>query len=125
MLFSSDRRDAPERRGGSDRRSTERRRKLALVPVERRSGVERREDVDRRVEVERRRRETTEEHVRNALQLLVSIVERGSLDDELRRDLDAAILRLRFAVDQLRRGAADRPTLTPRPPSPAPDARPA
>ncbi len=106
MLFSSDRRDAPERRGGSDRRSTERRRKLALVPLERRSGVERREDVDRRVEVERRRRETTEEHVRNALQLLVSIVERGSLDDELRRDLDAAILRLRFAVDQLRRGAA-------------------
>src|SRR5207249_10396109 len=119
MRLSSDRREAPERRGGSDRRSTERRRKLALVPVERRSGVGRREDVDRRVEVERRRRETTEEHVRNALQLLVSIVERGSLDDELRRDLDAAILRLRFAVDQLRRGAAERPAWTPPTPPPA------
>ena len=106
MLFSSDRRDAPDRRRGSDRRTVERRRMLALVPVERRAGAERRDDVDRRAELERRRRETTEEHVRNALQLLVSIVERGSLDDDLRRDLDSAILRLRFAVDQLGRGAA-------------------
>jgi len=103
-MFSSDRRDAPDRRGGSERRRVERRRGLALVPVERRAGGERRQEADRRAELERRRHETTEEHVRNALQMLVSIVERGALDDELRRDLDAAILRLRFAVDQLRRG---------------------
>ena len=103
-MFSSDRRDAPDRRGGSDRRRVERRRGLALVPVERRAAGERRQEADRRAELERRRHETTEEHVRNALQMLVSIVERGALDDELRRDLDAAILRLRFAVDQLRRG---------------------
>jgi hypothetical protein len=41
--------------------------------------------------------------VRNALQLLMTIVETGDLDDELRRDLDAAIFRLHFAIERLRR----------------------
>jgi hypothetical protein len=59
---------------------------------------------DRRTGVERRGRETVEEHLRNALQLLSNIAETGSLDDEARRDLDAAMFRLRFAVDRLHHG---------------------
>jgi len=31
------------------------------------------------------------------------VAESGVLDDELRRDLDAAMFRLRFAIDQLER----------------------
>ena len=46
---------------------------------------------------------TFEEHVRNALQLLMSIVDAGEMDDEVRRDLDAAIFRLHFAIERLQR----------------------
>lgn len=85
-----------ERRGETDRRTADRR-KLVLVPtVERRSRGTRRQPGDRRTSLE-----TAETHVRDALQLLMSIVDTASLDDEVRRDLDAAIFRLHFAVERL------------------------
>ena len=103
----AERRHAPERRREPKRRVAERRLVLVPTPVEHRSGGDQRRTSDRRSGTERRGlwgQETVEEHIRNATQLLVVIAESGSLDEELRRDLDAAMLRLRFAVDQLRRG---------------------
>jgi hypothetical protein len=93
----------PERRAEQDRRTGERR-KLTLVPsVERRSRRTRRRTGERRATPGTSGTETAEEHVRNALQLLTTIAETESLDDELRRDLDAAIFRLYFAIERLRR----------------------
>jgi hypothetical protein len=69
--------------------------------LERREGPERRLLRTRRTKLDRRTEETAEEHIRNALQLLSNVAEAGALSDELRRDLDSAMLRLRFAVDRL------------------------
>lgn len=94
----------PEQRAEQDRRTGERR-KLKLVPsVERRTRGTRRRTGERRSQPGTRGTETAEEHVRNALQLLTAIAETESLDDELRRDFDAAIFRLHFAIERLRRG---------------------
>ena len=94
----------PEQRAERERRTDERR-KLTLVPsVERRSRWTRRRTGERRTHPGLRGTETAEEHVRNALQLLTTIAETASLDDELRRDIDAAIFRLHFAIERLRRG---------------------
>ena len=70
---------------------------LTLVTVERRAGKDRRQHPERRAGgrrggQERRGEESAAEHIRNALQLIV---------DEHRRDLDAALFRLRFALDRL------------------------
>jgi hypothetical protein len=93
-----------DRRSAHDRRTGERRR-LTLVPQEeRRVGESRRRVEERRVTPGLRDAETAEEHVRNALQLLMTIAETESLDDEVRRDLDAAIFRLHFAIERLQRG---------------------
>ena len=98
-----------DRRSGVERRSGERRKTLTLVKTERRAGGERRRsrerrgDAERRSGAERRTEETAAEHIRNALQLVAHVAESGALDDELRRDLDAAMFRLRFAIDQLER----------------------
>src|SRR5437899_482617 len=72
----------------------DRRRVAALVPTERRSGEE------RRTGAERRTPESVAEHIRNALQLLTNVAESGTLDEESLRDLDAAMFRLRFALDR-------------------------
>lgn len=99
----SDASKAPDRRAAPDRRTGERR-QLVLVPtVDRRAPGTRRRPGDRRTGKGPPGSETAEEHVRNALQLLMTIVETGDLDDELRRDLDAAIFRLHFAIERLRR----------------------
>ena len=105
----ADRRVSSDRRSGVERRSGERRKTLTLVKTEQRSGGERRRsrqrrgDAERRSGAERRTEETAAEHIRNALQLVAYVAESGVLDDELRRDLDAAMFRLRFAIDQLER----------------------
>jgi len=99
MMFSS-----AERRASSERRGVERRHRIVLVPVERRSGGDRRLSGERRLKLERHGQETPEEHIRNALQLLANVAESGTLDDELQRDLDSAIFRLRFAVERLEGG---------------------
>jgi hypothetical protein len=97
----------PDRRAKPERRTGERR-TLALVPtVDRRAPGTRRRPGDRRTDTGTGvpGGETAEEHVRNALQLLLTIVEAGGadLDDEVRRDLDAAIFRLHFAIERLQR----------------------
>jgi hypothetical protein len=99
--LSAERREMLERRGGPERRTVERRQTLVLVPAEQRSGQDRRRPLDRRSNLERRGHETPAEHIRNALQLLATVAEAGVLDDELQRDLESAMLRLRFAVDRL------------------------
>ena len=113
MLFShdkasslADRRAASERRNGTERRGGERRQGLALVPVERRARKERRGKGERRAaqrrsRAERRAEESAAEHIRNALQLIAQVADADELDDEHRRDLDAALFRLRFALDRL------------------------
>ena len=94
---------AQERRTGNERRSAERRVSTGQTALERRAGAERRSLRTRRTMLDRRTEETAEEHLRNALQLLGNIAEAAVLNDELRRDLDSAMLRLRFAVDRLER----------------------
>ena len=113
MLFSSrkesppaDRRAPADRRSGIERRNGDRRRTLTLVTVERRSGEERRQHAGRRATgrrggQERRGQESAAEHIRNALQLITEVADATELDDEHRRDLDAALFRLRFALDRL------------------------
>lgn len=85
-----------DRRLSTDRRApTDRRRVVTIVVEERRSGIE------RRAQPERRSPESAGEHIRNALQLLTNVAESGTLDEESLRDLDAAMFRLRFALDRL------------------------
>lgn len=106
----ADLRTSEERRRGVDRRVGERRQVLTLVPAERRGGRDRRQGGERRGREERRsgteRRgpETAAAHIRNAVALIAHVAESDELDDERRRDLDAAIFRLRFALDRLEGG---------------------
>lgn len=93
MELFADRRSPNERRAPEDRR-----RVVVRVPVEQRSGTERRSGV------ERRQAETVGEQIRSALEGLTSVAESGRLDEESLRDLDAAVFRLRFALDRLERG---------------------
>jgi len=79
---------------------------LTLVTVERRAGKDRRQHPERRAGgrrggQERRGEESAAEHIRNALQLIAEVADARELDDEHRRDLDAALFRLRFALDRL------------------------
>jgi len=97
---------ANERRAGPDRRVVGDRRSPKDPAAEARPGHVSRRQAPRRSGNERRSNETVEEHLRNALQLLANVVESGTLDDEARRDLDAAMFRLRYAVERLRYGAS-------------------
>lgn len=71
------------------RRGADRRRKDVPVQVERRTGI------DRRLQLE-----SAAGQMQTVLGLLTEIAESGSLSDENRRLLDAAMLRLRFAVER-------------------------
>lgn len=106
-----ERRALAARRSALDHRSGERRRAVTPVETERRLGAERREGAERRSVAERRgwadRRvseATVGDHIHHALQQLASVADSGQLDDEVRRDLDTAIFRLRFALDRLENG---------------------
>ncbi len=108
----ADRRTRADRRTGRDRRTGgERRQGVVLVPVERRADGDRRDAGERRSDASRRdadpRRgpDSVGEHLRNALQLLTDVAESGTLDDATLRDLDAAMFRLRFALDRLEGGS--------------------
>jgi hypothetical protein len=85
-----------DRRLKTDRRASTDRRGVVTVAVE-----ERRASAERRAQPERRTPESAGEHIRNALQLLTNVAESGTLDEESLRDLDAAMFRLRFALDRL------------------------
>ncbi len=108
-----DRRAVTDRRNGEERRGGERRKALVLAPAERRAGQERRASgerraaPERRTAAERRARESAAEHIRNAIQLLANVAEAGTLDEESLRDLDAAMFRLRFALDRLEGGTGE------------------
>ncbi len=90
MNATADRRQTPDRRSRAERR-----RVVTVVVHERRSGIERRSFF------ERRSTEEPGEDIRNALQLLTNVAESGTLDEASLRDLDAAMFRLRFALDRL------------------------
>ena len=113
----SDRRRTPERRLPRDRRTVldrrtaKRRETVAPVRLELRSGTDRRQGAERRSASDRRRaidrrvsQQTVGELIRDSLRLLTEVADSGSLDDEVRRDLDAAMFRLRFALDRLEGG---------------------
>jgi hypothetical protein len=86
----------PERRARADRRAAAERRQADLaITAERRSGTERRSGGERRGSA------TPEAQLKTALELLTNVAESGTLDDQGLRDLDAAMFRLRFALDQL------------------------
>ena len=102
----ADRRAPADRRRGIERRNGDRRHTLTLVTDDRRSGEDRRQHAERRASgrrggQERRGQESAAEHIRNALQLIAEVADARELDDEHRRDLDAALFRLRFALDRL------------------------
>jgi hypothetical protein len=92
MESFADRRRAEDRRAPDDRR-----RDVVRVPVEQRTGT------DRRGELERRGSQSVDELIRSALELLTNVAESGSLDEESLRDVDAAVFRLRFALDRFER----------------------
>lgn len=86
-----DRRDS-DRRSGADQRV-----ERAAVTVEQRKS-------DRRVVVERRLAlQSAAGQLQIAIGLLVQIAEADTLSDELRRSLDTATLRLRFALERMER----------------------
>ena len=92
MESFADRRRAEDRRDPDDRR-----RDVVRVPVEQRTGT------DRRGGLERRGSQSVDELIRSALELLTNVAESGSLDEESLRDVDAAVFRLRFALDRFER----------------------
>ena len=67
------------------------------APVDRRL-VDRRSGQERRLSIL-----SAEDQIDDALRLLTGVVETGSLHDEERRSLEAAMVRLRFALDRLER----------------------
>ena len=97
--------DRPEERRLTDRRATPERRVHDLpVPLERRYGGDRRTG-DRRADAERRLAlYSASAHLQAALDLLTRLADAYVLKDEHLRLLDAAMLRLRFAVERLSDG---------------------
>lgn len=73
------------RRRGADRR-------VSSVPVE----IERRSGLDRRLIVE-----SATAQIHAVLELLTQLADMGALRDDSRRLLDTAMLRLRYALEQM------------------------
>lgn len=100
-----DRRETNERRLLIDRRSgVDRRQPRASRgdQAERRGGADRRGPGERRAFVERRLSlQSAEDQIRGALKLMTTAIESGSIPEKQRRGLDAAMLRLRFALERL------------------------
>ena len=89
-----DRRDSSERRSGEQ----------VATQVERRSGIDRRQLSDRRMAVERRLSvHSAADQIHGALKLLTLVAESeaATLSEEQRRELEGAMLRLRFALERL------------------------
>jgi hypothetical protein len=73
--------------------------------VERRAHNARRREPDRRFGSGPLAGATAEEAVRTALELLMTLTEIETLDDDQRRHLDAAVFRLHFAIERLQQDA--------------------
>lgn len=84
-----DRRDA-NRRGGTDQRA-----ESLPVAVERRKS-DRRRGIERRLALQ-----SAAAQLQTAIDLLMRIADSGTLNDDQRRLLDTAMLRLRFAVERM------------------------
>lgn len=98
----ADRRLLLDRRAGVERRQETPGGQI----VDRRLSAERRSTGDRRVGVERRLSiQSAEDQIRGAMKLLAQVAQTGALSDVERRELDAAMLRLRFAAERLVEGA--------------------
>lgn len=86
-----ERRDTDRRSGGDTR--------VEQVPV----AVDRRKS-DRRQGIERRlAMQSAAGQLQIAIGLLMQIAEAGALNDDLRRSLDTAMMRLRFALERMER----------------------
>jgi len=98
-----DRRETNERRILIDRRSgVDRRQSIGRSPAERRGRADRREGGERRAFVERRLElQSAGDQIRGALKLITDAIESGSIPEKQLRSLDAAMLRLRFALERL------------------------
>lgn len=99
-----DRRESAERRLLIDRRSgVDRRQNAGGAPgVERRMYDDRRGGAERRAFLERRLSlQSAGDQIRGALKLMTLAIESGSIPERDRRTLDAAMLRLRFALERL------------------------
>ena len=100
-----DRRERSERRLLIDRRSGVDRRQSqgARAPsTERRSRDDRRVVGERRAFLERRLSlQSAGDQIRGALKLITTAIDSGTIPDKQRRSLDAAMLRLRFALERL------------------------
>jgi hypothetical protein len=72
------------RRGGRDRRQRN-------VPVE----IERRSGVDRRLE-------SVSDQIQTVIEMIAQVADSANLNDEDRRVLDTAVMRLRFAAERMK-----------------------
>lgn len=92
-----ERRETPERRLSLDRRLGERRSGTASsVAADRRSGGDRRAQLERRMALQ-----SAEAQIHGALKLLTTLAEDAKIGDHERRGLEAAMLRLRFALERM------------------------
>lgn len=102
-----DRRDSSERRLLLDRRSGVDRRQRSVPRSgagagERRKSDDRRNVGERRAYLERRLSlQSAGDQIRGALKLMTTAIESGAIPDKHRRTLDAAMLRLRFALERI------------------------
>lgn len=101
---------APERRASSERRLSLERRLLdrrsgdvSLPPAtgerrvnERRAGGDRRATIERRLSLQ-----SADDQIRGALKLLTVVADGPALGEQQRRSLEAAMLRLRFALERI------------------------
>jgi hypothetical protein len=100
-----DRRDTSERRLLLDRRSGVDRRERSAPRSEageRRTSDDRRNVGERRAFLERRLSlQSAGDQIRGALKLMTTAIESGAIPEKHRRTLDAAMLRLRFALERI------------------------
>ena len=100
-----DRRERNERRLLIDRRSGVDRRQgiaAAMPGADRRARDDRRGGPERRAFLERRlSMQSAGDQIRGALKLMTAVIEAGMVPEKDRRSLDAAMLRLRFALERL------------------------
>ena len=94
MTIPGERRLTPERRLILDRRTSVER--PYPTAAERRRADDRRSGVERRLPIE-----SAGDQIRGALRLMTRVVEAGALTEQVQRSLEAAMLRLRFALDRL------------------------
>jgi len=100
-----DRRESAERRLLLDRRSGVDRRQQGAphaLQDERRATDNRRLGGERRAFLERRLSlQSAGDQIRGALKLITAAIESGSVPEKQRRSLEAAMLRLRFALERI------------------------